>query len=237
MPADLAVGEARAEGHPLLTWADRSLSSTSMVARRSDQTWKLAGPVYAKNKDGAFQAASAHGSKDQWTFEGPIQAHMVGGGTLRGDRAVWDKAAWTITGLPATFSNDRARLSGHRVNGQGEEVVFPLGLSGAMSTQDGDLLLKADHGLYLDKKGFARLKGQVDCKSNAWRVQADTIELYLGAGRRLQKVLAKGRVTLTGKLGSGQGEDLELEMKEQGADANWMARWKGKVHGLAEVSQ
>ena len=227
LPADLPVGEARAEGMVVLTWGNRSLSSPRMEARRAQRTWKLQAPVLGRSEQGTFSAGAGQGSPTRWEFEGPIRATAAPGGSLRGDRLVWENAAWTLTGRPATWNGLRERLSGPKLVRKGETIQFPEGVAGSFSAPEGDVVIRADRGE--DQAGLVSFQGRVDCQGLGWQLQAARLLVQLLPGNQVKSVTAKGQVALRGKIGEGRGEYLELDL------VNKVARWQGQVKGSAEV--
>ncbi|MBI4912959.1 MAG: hypothetical protein HY823_09480 [Acidobacteria bacterium] len=227
LPADLPVGIGRAEGHPVLSWGSRSLTGPRMEADRARRTWTIQGPVLGRAEEGTFQARSGSGNPSAWSFEGPVTLSLSKGGELRGLRLAWEGTTWTMTGRPATWSRLRERLSGHRIVRRGENILFPEGLSAALSTSEGDLSLQADRGER--SEGSLLVEGHVDCQGRGWRLRADRLRAELGPGRTVLKVQAKGRVSLQGNLGEGRGDSLELEI------AGRKVNWSGRVHGYAET--
>lgn len=229
LPAELPLGEAWAEGHPVLTWGLKSLSSPQMQVRRKDRTWRIVAPVLGRSEQGTFSSGRGQGSPRKWDFEGPIKASLFNGGSLRGDRLVWQSETWTVTGNLATWTRVRERLAGPRIIWKGGTITLPEGVSGSLASLDGDFQMRADRGEY--QAGEVRLSGGVQCQGRGWRLQADQISVSLGAGNLVKKVTAKGAVTLRGRLGEGWGEFLELEPDPNAPKV----RWQGRVRGLAEV--
>jgi len=108
-------------------------------------------------------------------------------------------------------------------------VAFPEGVTGSLASLDGDFMVRADRAEYQGSE--VQLSGRVECQGRGWRLQADRISVRLGAGNVVKKVIAKGSVTLRGRMGEGWGESLELEPDPTSPKA----RWQGRVKGLAEV--
>lgn len=233
LPADLAVGEARAEGSALLTWGKRSLSSPGATVQRASNQWRLQAPVYGRSEEGSFSAGAGAGDPRAWIFAGPIQADLFGGGNLRGAKLRWedpkkgDPPAWTLQGRPATWTRLRERLTGLRIVRQGERLQFPEGIMGSLAASQGDLTLRADEGTL--NPAFVKLSGHVECQGLGWRLKAEHISVVLGPGRIVKTVKAEGGVLLRGRMGEGRGEALELDINSQ------LARWQGRVRGLAET--
>jgi hypothetical protein len=227
LPPDLPVGEARAEGSAVLTWGNRSLSSPTMDVRRVERTWKIQAPVLGRSEQGTFSAGAGKGTPDHWEFEGPIRAATPTNGNLRGDKLVWDKETWTLTGRPATWDGLRERLSGPKIVRKDDLIQFPDGLNGAFSAPEGDIVIRADHAEA--KTGVVRLSGRVDCQGLGWHLQGDQATVYLGPDNHLKTITSKGAVTLRGNISQGKGESLDLDL-EKG-----VARWQGLVKGLTEV--
>ncbi|MCE1229161.1 MAG: LPS export ABC transporter periplasmic protein LptC [Firmicutes bacterium] len=234
LPDDLPLGEARAEGTPVLTWGNRSLSSSRMQVRRADRIWRLDGTVYGKGDQGTFQAGPGQGSPKRWEFRGPIIATVLNGGTLRGDRLLWEADAWTITGRLATWTRLRERLSGARIVRKGDRISFPDGIAGALAAMDGDFKVRADRAEYQGDE--VRLEGRVEViaeeRGGGWRLRADRISVRLGQGRTVKQISANGAVTLHGRLGEGRGESLDMDLNP----AAPKVQWQGRVKGLAEVA-
>jgi hypothetical protein len=229
LPEALPVGEAWAEGHPVLSWGARSLSSPQMQVRRMERTWRIQAPVLGRGEQGTFTAGAGNGSPHRWEFEGPVKASLLNGGSLRGDRLLWEADTWTFTGNPATWSRVRERLSGPRIVRKGLAVVFPDGVTGALVSLDGDFMVRADRADY--QSGEVQLSGRVECQGRGWRLHADRISVRLGPGNMVKQVVAKGSVALRGRMGEGWGESLELDPDPNSPKA----RWLGRVRGLAEV--
>ena len=233
LPADLVVGEARAEGSALLTWGNRSLSSPRAVVQRATSKWRLEAPVLGRSEEGTFSAGTGSGDPHRWNFEGPVLADLFGGGNLRGARLLWEDSkqgaspAWTIQGRPATWTRLRERLTGLRILRQGERLQFPEGIMGTLAASQGDMTLRADHGD--SDPTLVKLSGHVECQGMGWRLRADRILVVLGPGRIVKTVRAEGGVLLRGRMGEGRGEALDLDITTQ------MARWQGRVRGLAET--
>lgn len=223
LPESLPVGHAVAEGHALLTWGRRSLSSPRIEVARATRTWRLQGPVLGRGEDGTFTGGAGQGDPRSWAIEGPVQVNLFSGGSLRGTKLVWEEALWTLTGRPAAWSRLRERLSGPRILRRGEVVSFPEGLSGTLAAADGDLFLRAERGQSEAQKII--LTGGVECQGQGWRLSADAVTVTLGADRSVKLVQAQGAVTLRGRLGEGQGEALELEPGPQSV------KWQGRVRG------
>ena len=230
LPESLPLGEAWAEGHPVLTWGQRSLSSTRMQIRRVERVWHLKAPVLGRGEQGTFSAGAGQGSPRRWDFEGPIKASVLNGGTLRGDHLQWEAETWIVTGNQATWTRLRERLAGPRIVRKGVLITFPEGISGALAGVDGDFAVRADRAEYQGEE--IRLSGRVECRGGGWRLQADRISVKLGPGRTVKQINANGAVTLRGRLGEGWGESLELEPDPVAPKA----RWQGRVRGLAEVN-
>jgi len=230
LPEALPVGEAWAEGQPVITWGTKSLTSPRMQARRTEQTWRIQAPVLGRSEQGTFSAGAGHGSPRRWEFAGPVKANVTQGGSLRGNRLFWENDTWTFTGSPATWTRIRERLAGPRIIRKGGLVAFPEGISGALTAVDGDFRVRADRAEY--QGGEVQLVGRVECQGQGWRLQADRISVRLGPGNVVKQVLAKGSVTLRGRMGEGWGESLELDPDP----ASPKVRWQGRVRGLAEVN-
>lgn len=230
LPAALPVGEAWAEGHPVLSWGAKTLSSPRMQVRRKNRTWRILAPVLGRAEQGTFSGGAGQGAPERWEFEGPIKANLFGGGSLRGDRLLWETDTWTVSGNPATWSRVRERLSGTRIIWKAGVVAFPDGVTGSLASLDGDFMVRADRADYY-RGSEVQLSGRVECQGRGWRLQADHISVRLGAGSMVKRVIAKGSVTLRGRMGEGWGESLELDL-----DAPTLnVRWQGRVRGLAEV--
>lgn len=227
LPGDLSVGETRAEGHPVLAWGGRSLSSPRMSARRATRTWALEGPVLGRSELGAFTAGAGGGSPRRWFFGGPVRAQLVNGGELRGDRLLWEAEVWTFLGRPATWARVRERIAAPKIVRQAGQVVFPEGLNGALAGPEGDVLVRADQGE--GSTGLFILRGRVECRGLGWRLNADRISVTLGPGNTVKLLDARGAVTLRGRMGEGWGEALVLDPVQR------TATWSGRVRGLAEV--
>ncbi len=233
LPEDLLVGEARAEGSALLTWGNRSLSTPRAVVHRITNKWRLEAPVLGRSEEGTFSAGAGSGDPHHWIFQGPVLADLFGGGNLRGTRLLWDDSkkgvppSWMIQGRPATWSRLRERLSGLRILRQGERLQFPEGIIGSLAASQGDVTLRADSGDSDPAK--VTLSGHVECQGLGWRLRADRISVVLGPGRIVKTVRAEGGVQLRGRMGEGRGEALDLDITTQ------MARWQGRVRGLAET--
>jgi hypothetical protein len=227
LPKDLPVNEARAEGLAVLSWGSRSLSSPRIDVRKLPRSWRIQAPVLGRGEQGTFSAGAGWGSPAHWEFEGPVRANVTLNGTLRGDRLVWDNATWTVTGRPATWNGRRERLAGPRLIRREDTMEFPDGLGGAISAPDGDVVLRADRGD--SQAGTIRLQGRVDCQGQGWHLQADQMAIQLEPDNQVRSIAAKGTVTLQGRIGEGRGEYLELDL------INRVARWQGRVKGLAEV--
>ncbi len=227
LPPDLPVGVARAEAAPVLSWAGRSLSGARMEARR-DRQWLIRGPVYGRSEQGTFRAGTGQGNPKHWAFEGPVQAHLLGGAIVEGDRLVWEDELWTFQGRPVTWTRLRERLTGPKVQKRGELVTFPEGIAGSLAAPDGNMSLRADRAE--GQKGVLLLSGRVECQGAGWRLQAERISVTLGPDHQVRSVGAKGNVVLRGEMGEGRGETLELDV------ATRRAVWKGRVRGLAEVA-
>ena len=229
LPEALSIGDAWAEGHPVLNWGTRSLSSPSMQVRKTDQTWRILAPVLGRSEQGTFTTGTGHGSPRRWEFEGPVKASVLNGGTLRGDKLLWETETWTVTGNPATWSRVRERLSGPRIVRKGSKVTFPEGVTGALVSVDGDFMVRADRAEYSQET--VQLTGRVECQGRGWRLHANQISVRLGPGNIVKQVMANGSVTLRGRMGEGWGESLELDLDQTSPKV----RWQGRVRGLAEV--
>ena len=233
LPVDLLVGEARAEGSAVLTWGNRSLSSPRAVVQRASSKWRLLAPVHGRSEEGTFSSGAGSGDPHRWIFEGPVIADLFGGGNLRGAKLLWEDQtkgglpAWTLQGRPATWTRLRERLTGLRIVRQGEHLQFPEGIMGSLAASEGDMTLRADTGDSNPSK--VTLAGHVECQGMGWRLRADRILVTLGPGRIVKSVRAEGGVLLRGRMGEGRGEALDLDMNTQ------MARWQGRVRGLAET--
>jgi len=229
LPAALPLGEAWAEGHPVLSWGARSLSSPRMEARKAERTWRIQAPVIGRGEQGTFTAGAGHGSPRRWEFEGPVKANVFNGGTLRGGKLVWEAETWTFTGNPATWSRLRERLSGPRILRREGAITFPEGITGALVSLDGDFMLRADRAEY--RKDEIQLSGRVECQGRGWRLQADRISVRLAPGNIVKQVGARGSVALRGRMGEGWGESLELDLDPAASKA----RWQGRVRGVADI--
>lgn len=227
LPADLPVGQARAEGQPLLTWGRRSLGSPRMDLVRATRQWSLQAPVTGRAEEGSFSAGAGRGNPRAWTFEGPVSVSFVNGGNLRGASLLWEDARWTLLGRPAVWSRMRERLQGNRLVRQGDHLDFPEGLSGTLAAPEGDLSLRAGKGE--SDAAEVRLTGGVECSGDGWRLLADRVILRLGPGRVVQTILAEGKVSLRGRLGEGQGEALEMEPGSR------KVKWQGRVRGVGST--
>jgi hypothetical protein len=226
LPADLAVGQARAEGQALLTWGTRSLGSPRILADRAKRTWTLEAPVNGRSREGAFSAGAGRGNARAWTFDGPIQATLFNGGTLQGAQLRWEGEAWILTGRPAVWHRLQERLSGPRVVRAGERVEFPDGLAGQVQASAGDLFLRADHGESTADR--ITLRGHVECEGLGWQVGADLLTVQFGPGRVVRNLQARGGVSLRGRMGEGRGEALTVDPASQ------QVVWQGRVRGLSE---
>lgn len=229
LPEDLPPGDARAEGRVVLTWNGRSMSTPSATLRKDSRQWWVQAPILGRSEWGTFQSGPGSGDPRRWVFTGPIQAWLVAGGSLRGDRLVWEEEAWTFTGKPATWQRIRERLSGPRIVRKNDHISFPEGLNGALAADEGDLLLRADCGESVP--GRIQLEGRVECRGQGYRIQADRVEVEVGAGNTVQRIQARGKVQLEGAMGEGRGDFLDLDPQARSA------RWEGKVRGRVEVQR
>lgn len=223
LPASLPVGYASAEGQPVLLWGTRSLSSPRMQVQRATRRWHLQAPVLGRGEDGTFSSGAGGGDPRSWTFEGPVQVTLAGGGSLRGSRLIWADSKWTLTGQPAAWSRLRERLSGPRILRQGDVVTFPEGLNGTLAAPDGDLFLRAERGQSEAQRVV--LSGGVECRGQGWNLAAQAITVIVGPDRAVKLIQAQGAVSLRGRLGEGQGDALELEPGPR------VVRWQGRVRG------
>ena len=225
-PPELGVGQAWAEGQALLTWGKRTLGSPRIRVDRARRTWSLDTPVHGRGEEGSFSAGGGQGGVKAWSFEGPVLASLFNGGTLRGQRLVWEGETWNLTGRPAVWTRLRERLSGPRVLRTGDHVVFPDGLVGLLQAAEGDLSLRAEHG---ESEGERiTLRGHVECDGLGWQVAAESLTVELGAGRVVKRIQARGGVTLRGRMGEGRGQALDVD------PANQQVKWQGRVKGLSE---
>lgn len=226
LPADLPPGEVRAEGQAVLTWGARILSAPRIRMARDRRTWEMEAPVLGRSTEGTFTAGRGKGGSRNWAFEGPVQASLHNGGTLRGQRLLWEGDTWVLSGQPAVWTRLRERLSGPKVVRTGDILAFPDGLSGQLRASEGDLTLRADRG---ESRGDRiLLRGRVECDGLGWQVAADTLTFELAPGRVVRRILAAGSVTLRGRMGEGRGEALEVDQATQ------QARWQGRVRGLSQ---
>lgn len=227
LPADLPLGQARAEGQPLLAWGRRNLASPRMDLVRSTRQWTLAAPVTGRSEEGSFSAGAGKGDPRAWSFQGPVVFNLARGGTLRGASLRWEESRFTLEGRPATWTRLRERLQGSRILRSGDRLDFPDGLSGTLAGTEGDLSVRAGRGESDPQE--VRLTGGVECAGEGWRLLADRMILRLGPGRVVQTLLAEGRVSLRGRLGEGQGDALEMEPGLR------KVKWQGKVRGLGSA--
>ncbi len=227
LPGDLPIGQARAEGQPLLTWGKRSLAAPRMDLVKATRQWTLQAPVMGRSEEGSFSAGAGKGNPKTWSFQGPVVVNFNNGGNLRGASLLWEDSRWLLQGRPATWTRLRERLQGNRIIRLGDHLDFPEGLSGSLAASEGDLTLRAAKGD--SDAGEVRLSGGVECSGEGWRLLADRVILRVGPGNVVQTVLAEGRVSLRGRLGEGTGDALEMEPGQR------KVKWQGKVHGLGSA--
>ena len=194
-----------------------------MVVQRATRAWHLQAPVYGRGEDGTFSAGAGSGDPRAWSFEGPVQVNPVGGGTLRGTRLLWQDDRWTLVGQPAAWSRLRERLSGPLIVRQGARLSFPEGVNGVLAAADGDLAVRAAQGESESQR--VTLTGSVVCRGQGWSLAAQSITVSVNPDRSVKLIQAKGRVSLRGQLGEGQGDALELEPGPH------VVRWQGRVQG------
>lgn len=223
LPANLPKGSAAAEGQAVLLWAGHSLASPRILVQRATRAWRLQAPVYGRGEDGTFSAGAGSGDPRGWSFEGPVQVNPVGGGTLRGTRLLWQEDRWTLVGQPAAWSRLRERLSGPLIVRQGARLSFPEGVNGVLAAADGDLAVRAAQGESESQR--VTLTGNVVCRGQGWSLAAQSITVSVNPDRSVKLIQAKGRVSLRGQLGEGQGDALELEPGPH------VVRWQGRVQG------
>lgn len=223
LPPDLPKGYAVAEGQAVLTWAGRSLESPRILVQRATRAWHLQAPVYGRGADGTFSAGAGSGNPGAWTFDGPVQVNLIGGGTLRGNRLQWRDSVWTLTGQPAAWSRLRERLAGARIVRQGQVIRFPEGVNGILAASDGDLSVRAEQGS--SDPSRVLLTGHVVCRGQGWNLSAQSITVVVNPDRSVRVIQAQGGVSLRGQLGEGQGDALELEPGPR------VVRWQGRVEG------
>jgi hypothetical protein len=227
LPADLPIGEARAEGTAVLTWGRHSLSSPRMDMQKTSREWRIQSPAQGRGEQGTFSSGTGRGNPSRWEFDGPIKANTPTGGDLRGDRLVWDESAWTITGRPATWSGLRDRVAGPKIVRKQDLTQFPEGIGGSYAAPNGDVAIRADRGEH--RGTLVTLTGRVDCQGQDWHLQADQVTLTLGPNNLVRSIAAKGNVNLKGKVSGGRGELLEMDLEKQ------VVKWQGRVKGLTEV--
>jgi hypothetical protein len=227
LPPDLPIGEARAEGLAVLSWGRHSLSSPRMDVQRVSREWRIQSPALGRSEQGTFSAGMGRGNPTRWEFDGPIRMNTPQGGNLRGDRLVWEDTVWTVTGRPATWNGFREHLSGATIVKKAEWTQFPDGINGSYSALEGDVVVRADRGE--NKSDLAILTGRVDCRGLDWHLQADRVNIVLGPDNRIRTLLAKGTVSIQGKISNGRGELLELDLDKR------TVKWQGLVKGLTEV--
>jgi hypothetical protein len=230
LPADLPEGFAAAEGQAVLSWGRRSLSSPRIQVQRATRKWTLQAPVAGRSEEGTFSGGAGKGDPKAWVIEGPVQLNLLNGGTLRGAQLLWESATWTLTGRPATWLRLRERLSGPRLIRKNDSLSFPEGINGALAAADGDLVLRAGQGQSESLRVL--LNGGVECQGQGWRLVADVVVITLTSDRQVERVSAKGNVTLRGRLGEGQGEALELDLNPKTGAQN--AKWQGRVRGQGQ---
>ncbi|HTL98428.1 MAG TPA: hypothetical protein VL181_06445 [Holophagaceae bacterium] len=231
LPQGLPVGHALADGHPVLTWGDRSLTSPRMEMDRRSRKWRLDAPVMGRGADGAFTGAAAEGAPAAWTVQGPVNLALVNGGQLRGSQLIWEAGSWTLRGNPATWTRLRERLSGPRIIRSGQTLDFPEGLQGAEAGADGDLTLRAGQGRGDDL--VLHLTGGVSCGRSDWRVEAPEVTVTFAPGHVVKAIHASGGASLKGRYGEGKGQALDLSLP---AGAPAVVRWQGRVSGEGETS-
>ncbi|HET6329875.1 MAG TPA: hypothetical protein VFF76_03720 [Holophagaceae bacterium] len=231
LPKDLPAGHAMADGRPVLTWGNRSLSSPRMEVDRVTRRWKLDAPTLGRGADGTFSGAAAEGTPAAWTVAGPVNLALAGGGQLRGNQLLWEAGAWTLRGNPATWTRLQERLSGPRIIRAGDRLDFPDGLQGAEAGPDGDLTVRAAQG-HGDGQSLL-LGGGVACTGPGWRVEAPAITVTFGPGHVVKAIHASGGASLKGRYGEGKGEALDMAF---GAGAPPVVRWQGRVRGEGETS-
>ena len=228
LPPSLPIGEAWAEGTAVLAWGNRSLSSPRIEVRRKQQSWRIQAPCLGRGEQGTFSAGLGEGNPLKWQFEGPIRASLVTGGILRGDHLTWEGDLWTFQGRPATWTQLRQRLAGPKILRKFNLVQFPEGVSGALAASAGDLTIRADRCEASPQQ--VKLDGRVECAGQGWRVKAEQVIVKLGADLVVRAITAKGGVALSGTLGEGWGDALELDLTN-----GTHSKWLGKVNGTAEV--
>jgi hypothetical protein len=223
LPASLPKGYAVAEGQAVLSWNGRSLSSPRILVQRATRTWRLQAPVYGRGEDGTFSCGAGSGNPQAWSFDGPVQVNLTGGGALRGSRLLWEQSRWTLTGQPAAWARLRERLSGPRIIRLGSVVTFPEGLNGTLAAEDGDVSVRAEQGQSEAQR--VTLAGGVSCRGQGWSLSAKAITVSVNPDRSVRLIHAQGDVTLRGRLGEGEGDALELEPGSR------TVRWQGRVRG------
>ena len=231
LPKELAIGHAMADGHPVLTWGDRSLTSPRMELDRRTRRWKLDAPVLGRGSDGTFSGAGAEGTPSAWSIAGPVNLFLSGGGHLRGSQLLWEAGAWTLRGNLATWTRLRERLSGPRIIRSGDRLDFPDGLQGAEAGPDGDLTVRAAQGHGDDQN--LQLSGGVACSGPGWRVEAPAVTVAFGPGHVVKGIHASGGASLKGRFGEGKGEALDMTFP---SNAPAVVRWQGRVRGEGETS-
>ncbi len=226
VPGDLLPGQGRAEGQAVLSWGRRTLGSPRILVDRSKGTWSMEAPVRGSGEQGTFSAGAGRGTARSWAFDGPVAASLFNGGSLTGQRLVWEGETWILTGRPVVWNRLQERLSGPRVVRAGDRVTFPDGLAGQLRAAEGDLSIRADRGESEGDK--ITLRGHVECDGLGWQVAADSLTVHFGPGRTARLVQARGGVTLRGRMGEGRGESLDVD------PTNQSVRWQGRVRGLSE---
>ncbi|WP_005032049.1 hypothetical protein [Holophaga foetida] len=229
LPAALPPGDIWAEGTAVLSWGRRTLSSPKIEVRYGNRNWHMVAPVHGRSEFGTFTAGEGRGTPERWEFTGPIRGDLSDGGTLRGNRLLWEQARWTLEGGPATLQRFQQRISGPRLVRLGDVSTFPDGLNGTLSGAEGDYVLRADKGEVTPTA--VTLTGRVDCRGQGWKLSCGRAVLHLGPGNTVKRITASGAVTLRGSLGEGWGEAIEIDV------ATRTAKWQGRVRGLAEVQQ
>jgi hypothetical protein len=246
LPKDMPADSIRSEGNPVLTWNDNTLNSSAMTYLVDEHSWHLESPVHGTVPGGSFSTKSASGSASQWIFNGPIRADYKNWGSLRGDRLVWDESpepVYTFTGKPAVLIGLERRLSGEKIIRKNNQLQFPQGIQGSLNMQGETLTLRADRADIIggDNMGSsvsgisikeARLAGRVECLTENYRFSAQEAIITFD-NNQPSKIIAKGKTSLQGSLGSGVGEYLELTFEKGKKQPH--INWSGQVRGKFEA--
>ncbi len=232
LPNDILIDEIVSPKSTEVLIDDLKFFADTLRFNKKTFNWSIGPTVNGQSKDGFYKGGVASGNRDVWTMQGPIIYELNNSqGVLRGSSLKVTKAEWILTGEPLIWQRGTDKVTSSKIIKGSDIIKFSDQLNGVFIEQDRAITVDAKNGYFKNNKMF--LSGPVTLNGIGWSCSALEALISFDPSRKISLITLNGDVSLSGKLGEGSGDRLEIKPKLK--DKNYTIHWEGRVKGKSKA--